>query len=91
MESETWDDELLDSFEIVPPPEPPVAQPLIAQLPVAQRPIALPPVSVSQPPILQPQSQSEGARYMGSGSSSNGRGPNEGLILHHSSSSSRIH
>ena len=30
IDSETWDDEWLDSFEIVPPPEPPVAQPLVS-------------------------------------------------------------
>ena len=39
MESETWDDEWLDLFEIVPPLEAPVAQPPISQ----------PPASVSQP------------------------------------------
>ena len=40
------------------------------------------------PPLSQPQSQSEGARYMGSGSSSGGRGLDEGLVPHHSYSSS---
>ena len=81
IESETWDDEWLNSFEIVPPPKPPIAQP-----PVARPPIAHPPISVSQP-----QSQSEGARYMGSGSNSSGRGLDEGPVPHHSSSSSRAH
>ena len=42
------------------------------------------------PLVSQPQSQSEGARYMGSGSSSIGRGLDEGSIPHHSSSSSRV-
>jgi len=45
----------------------------------------------TQPPLSQPQSQSEGARYMGSGSSSGGRGLDEGPVPHHSSSSSRAH
>ena len=101
METETWDDEWLDASEIVPPPEPPATQPLVAEPPATQplvaeppatqRLIAQTPVSVSQPPLSQPQSQSEGARYMGSGSSSGGRGLDEGPIPHHSSSSSRVH
>ena len=45
----------------------------------------------TQPPLSQPQSQSEGARYMGSDSSSGGRGLDEGPVPHHSSSSSRAH
>ena len=55
--------------------------------------VARPPVSVSQPPVFvsQPQSQSEGAKYMGSGSSSSDRGLDEGLVLHHSSSFSIVH
>ena len=79
METETWDDEWLDASEIVPPSEPLATQPPVAE------PLA------TQPPLSQPQSQSEGARYMGSGSSSGGRGLDEGPIPHHSSSSSRAH
>ena len=45
----------------------------------------------TQPPVAEPQSRSEGARYMGSGSSSGGRGLDEGPVPHHSSSSSRAH
>ena len=91
METETWDDEWLDASEIVPPPEPPATQPLVVEPPATQPSIAQTPVSVSQPPLSQPQSQLEGARYMGSGNSSGGRGLDEGLVPHHSSSSSRVH